>query len=107
VADWLRERENGIDLSVRLTPRAARDAISGIETSADGRSHLAVRVRAVPERGAANAALERLVADGLGLPRSRVAIVAGQTARLKTVRVEGTPATLRDRLQRLALPADE
>ncbi|TIV00536.1 MAG: DUF167 domain-containing protein, partial [Mesorhizobium sp.] len=65
-----RPRDDGIDLFVRLTPKAAVDRIEGIETAADGRSHLKARVRAVPENGAANTALERMVAKALGVPGS-------------------------------------
>jgi uncharacterized protein YggU (UPF0235/DUF167 family) len=89
-----RLRDNGVDLFVRLTPKAAMDRLEGIETSADGRSHLKARVRAVPENGAANQALERLIAKALGVPRSAVSVAAGGTARLKTLRVLGDPAAL-------------
>ncbi|MET2832341.1 DUF167 family protein [Mesorhizobium shangrilense] len=89
-----RTRENGIELFVRLTPKSSMDRLEGIETSADGRSHLKARVRAVPENGAANTALERLVGKTLGVPASAVSVVAGGTARLKTLRVVGEPATL-------------
>ncbi|TIT95823.1 MAG: DUF167 domain-containing protein, partial [Mesorhizobium sp.] len=78
---------DGIDLYVRLTPKAALDRIEGVETAADGRSHLKARVRAVPENGAANAALERMVAKAVGVPGSTVSVVAGGTSRLKTVRI--------------------
>lgn len=86
-----RMRNDGVDLFVRLTPKAAMDRL---ETSADGRGHLKARVRAVPENGAANQALERLVAKALGVPRSAVSVAAGGTARLKTLRVLGDPAAL-------------
>jgi uncharacterized protein YggU (UPF0235/DUF167 family) len=89
-----RPRDDGIDLYVRLTPKAALDRIEGIETAADGRSHLKARVRAVPENGAANAALVRLVAKALGVPGSAVSVVAGGTSRLKTLRVVGDAAAL-------------
>ena len=89
-----RLRENGVDLFVRLTPKAALDRLEGVETSADGRSHLKARVRAVPENGAANQALEKLTAKALGVPPSAVSVVAGGTARLKTVRIAGDPAML-------------
>ncbi|RWK37981.1 DUF167 family protein [Mesorhizobium sp.] len=89
-----RMRNDGVDLLVRLTPKAAVDRLEGIEISADGRSHLKARVRAVPENGAANQALERLVAKALGVPRSAVSVVAGGTARLKTLRISGDPAAL-------------
>jgi uncharacterized protein YggU (UPF0235/DUF167 family) len=89
-----RLRDGGVDLFVRLTPKAALDRLEGVETSADGRSHFKARVRAVPENGAANQALERLLAKALGVPTSAVSVVAGGTARLKTVRISGDPATL-------------
>ncbi|CDX52349.1 conserved hypothetical protein [Mesorhizobium plurifarium] len=97
-----RQRDNGIDLFVRLTPKAALDRIDGIETAADGRSHLKARVRAVPENGAANQALERMLAKALGVPVSAVSVVAGGTARLKTLRVVGDAAELIERLQTLS-----
>ncbi|RWM22183.1 MAG: DUF167 domain-containing protein [Mesorhizobium sp.] len=90
----LRSRDDGVDLFVRLTPKAAMDRLEGIEISADGRSHLKARVRAVPENGAANQALERLVAEALGVPRSAVSVVAGGAARLNTLHVLGDPAML-------------
>lgn len=89
-----RLRDNGIDLFVRLTPKAALDRIDGVETAADGRSHLKARVRAVPENGAANQALERMMAKALGVPTSAVSVIAGGTSRLKTLRVVGDAAEL-------------
>ncbi|PBB66750.1 hypothetical protein CK228_19325 [Mesorhizobium sp. WSM4312] len=89
-----RIRENGIDLFVRLTPKSSVDRLEGVETAADGRSHFKARVRAVPENGAANHALERLVAKTLGVPASAVSVVAGGTARLKTLRIAGDPKVL-------------
>ena len=89
-----RVRENGIDLFVRLTPKSSVDRVEGVEAAADGRSHLKARVRAVPENGAANKALERLVAKTLGVPASAVSVVTGGTSRLKTVRIAGDPQAL-------------
>ncbi|RJT39777.1 DUF167 domain-containing protein [Mesorhizobium waimense] len=98
---FFRTRSDGIDLFVRLTPKAALDRLEGVETTADGRSHLKARVRAVPENGAANAALEKLVAKALGVPASTVSVVAGGTARLKTLRIFGEPAALAKRIEAL------
>lgn len=71
---------------MRLTPRADREAIV-----LDG-DLLRVRVAAPPVGGQANAALTKLLAKRLGVPRSRVSVVRGQTAREKVVRVEGLAA---------------
>jgi uncharacterized protein YggU (UPF0235/DUF167 family) len=96
-----RLRDGGVDLFVRLTPKAALDRLESVETTADGRSHLKARVRAVPENGAANQALERLLAKALGVPGSAVSVVAGGTARLKTVRIAGDPAILAKSIEAL------
>lgn len=73
------------DLRVRLTPRADRDAVSGVGD--DG--VVGVRVTAPPVDGKANAALCKVLAKRLGVPPSRVEVVKGHTARDKTVRVMG------------------
>ena len=86
---YLQIRPDGVVLAVRLTPKAARDVVDGPGETADGKSHLKVRVRAVPEKGKANKALEALLAGWLGVPASTVSVIAGGTARLKTVMVSG------------------
>ncbi|KRE15694.1 hypothetical protein ASE63_15690 [Bosea sp. Root381] len=90
---------DGLRLTVRLTPRGGRDAIDGIEALADGRFVLKVRVRAAPSDGEANAALTALLAREFDLPRSAVTLVAGATARLKTVALMSVPAALDERLR--------
>ena len=94
----------GVTLNLRVTPNAGRDAIDGVETRADGEMVLRVRVRAVPDRGRANAAVLALLAEALGVPKSRVTLLAGATARRKTVAVTGDPLDLAERLRRLAGP---
>ena len=76
-------------LIVRLTPRGGRDAVEGWARDEDGRPHLKARVAAPPLDGAANAALERLIAKALKRPRGAVRIVAGEHARLKHLEIEG------------------
>ena len=93
-----RRHAGGVELFVRLTPKSARDAIEGVEAGADGRAFLKARVRAVPEKGKANQALEKLLASALGVPASSVSVVAGGTARVKTVRVAGDPELIEAQL---------
>lgn len=91
----------------RLTPRSSREAIEGIEGTADGPAFKA-RVRAVPEDGAANAALEKLVAAWLGVSKSSVKLSSGGKSRVKTLDVEGEPGQLAALLQeKLATAADD
>jgi hypothetical protein len=87
----------GIAIRVRLTPRSQRDSIDGLEETAEGTA-LKARVRAVPESGAANAALERLLAGWLGVPKSSVEVIAGGKSRLKTIAVSGNSEELQRQL---------
>ena len=84
-------------LHVRLTPRADADRIDGWTTDADGRPVLAVRVRAAPIEGEANAALEALIAKALGVRKSSVFVARGGQSRLKAVEVEGLDAAEAER----------
>ena len=94
MATFFRETAEGVAISIRLTPRSSSDAIEGVEETADGRTHLKARVRAVPEDGKANKALEKLLAKALGLPPRDVSVTSGATSRLKTVSVAGRPDDL-------------
>ena len=76
-------------LPVRLTPGAAADRIDGWDVDADGRPVLRVRVRARPVEGEANAALLRLLARALGVPKSAVALDRGGQSRLKMLTIAG------------------
>jgi uncharacterized protein (TIGR00251 family) len=92
----------GVLVSVRLTPRSARDAIDGVEELADGRLVLKARVRAVPEAGKANAALMRLLAKTLHVPATSVSLAAGASARTKTVRIAAAPSVAETVIEALA-----
>ena len=85
---------DGILLSVRLTPKGGRDQIDGIEKLSDGRMVLKARVRAIPEDGEANAALQKLIAKNIGVPASRISLQSGHTSRLKVLKIEGDGAAL-------------
>jgi hypothetical protein len=83
----------GVTLKVRLTPKSARDEIGGVEAFG-GETVLKARVRALPEDGRANDALERLVAHWLKAPPSSVSVVQGGKSRVKQILIEGEAETL-------------
>ena len=93
--------QTSVRLRVRLTPRAGRDSLGAIEELANGEAVLVAHVRAVPEKGEANTALAELVARTLGVAKSKVAVVSGQTSRVKTVRIDGDPDSLAAAVERL------
>jgi uncharacterized protein len=80
-------------VAVRLTPRGGRDAVDGWALDGDGRPYLKVRVSSPPVDGAANAALLVFLAKTLKIPRSAVRLVAGDTARIKRLELDGVTAS--------------
>ena len=94
-----RTGEGGV-LYVLVTPKAARDHIFGPVTDGDGR-RLKAAVRMAPEKGKANAALCKLLGEGLGLPKSAFEVISGHTSRRKAVRFSGDGALLEEKLAQL------
>jgi len=75
---------DGVTFSVRVQPRAKRNAVAGFVNGA-----LKVCVTAPPADGRANEAVIKMLAEVLGVKRRQVQIVTGATNRDKVVRVTG------------------
>jgi uncharacterized protein len=101
--DPWRYSTDGISVALRVTPRGGRDEIDGIETRANGRTVVKVRVRAIADGGEANRAVTELLAKALRVPRARVRILSGATSRLKQIAVQGDPARLGEALRVLTM----
>jgi len=71
-------------IAVKVVPRAAKDEIVGWLDGA-----LKIRIRAPPEDGRANRALEELLAEALGLKKNAVTVAAGRSSARKRVEVAG------------------
>jgi uncharacterized protein YggU (UPF0235/DUF167 family) len=92
----LAHEENGrLLVSVRVTPRAGRDALA-LEGGV-----LRIRLAAAPVDGAANAALLALLATRLRVPTRAVTLLRGATSREKLVAIAGLSAA--DFWQRLGI----
>ncbi len=86
--------ENGVTLKIRVQPKASRNQVEGYRGDV-----LRLRVTAPPQAGEANAAVVSLLAQALGVPKSRVQIVRGHSSREKLVEVESlTPGEVERRL---------
>lgn len=75
--------QKGSALAVRVTPRASKNEIS--EVLNDGT--VKVRLTAPPVEGKANSALIAFLAEVIGVPQSKIEIVAGETGRDKLVSI--------------------
>ena len=83
-------------LDVKVVPKSSRDRVVGWVGD-----RLKVAVTAAPERGKANAAVIEVVAEALGVSRSRVRVASGERAPLKTLEIEGVgKADARSRLSK-------
>jgi uncharacterized protein (TIGR00251 family) len=76
-------------LSVRLTPGSAKEDVGGGWIDEKGGHWLSARVRAMPEKGKANAALIALLSKRLDWPKGAILLESGDTNRLKRLRIIG------------------
>ena len=83
----IRTTATGVELDIRVIPRAKRTMLDGERDGA-----VLVRLAAPPVEGAANDALIRYFADTLRLPRHAVRILSGQRGRRKRVAIDGVTA---------------
>ena len=85
---------DGLQVAIRLLPRARTDRLVGVAAYAAGGHVLKATVTAPAEAGRANEALLQLLARAWRLPRRDLSIVAGSTSRNKIVRASGDPQRL-------------
>ena len=71
----------GTEITVRVTPKASRNAI------VEEKGSLKVFVTTAPEGGKANDAVRKLLAKGLGIAPSKLALIRGETSREKVFRI--------------------
>ena len=83
----VRETQTGVVFEIRVVPRASRSEAAGIQGDA-----LKLRIAAPPVEGKANEECIRLLARLFGVKRAQVEILAGRTARTKTVAIAGIRA---------------
>jgi len=86
--------DDGVRAFLRVTPKASRNAITGLADTVDGGKALKVSVTAVPENGKANAAVIKLLAKAWGVAKSTLAVTAGASDRNKTLHIAGEPVQL-------------
>ncbi len=91
------DHAEGCVLSVRAQPGARRNGVQGEQGGA-----LKIAVTAPPEDGRANAALIEALRDALGVKRSQIELLSGQTSRMKKFLIRGvTKAALETRVAAL------
>ena len=91
----IKESASGVTFSIKVHPRARKDAITGELGDA-----LKLSLTAPPIDGRANHACIDFFANLLKLPRSSITIASGQNSRNKVIHIAGlSAAALRQRLK--------
>jgi uncharacterized protein (TIGR00251 family) len=91
------ERDGAVTFEVIVQPRASRAGVGPVVGD-----RLRVAVSAPPVDGKANEAVVRVLSEALGVARSAIEIVRGETGRRKTIRVRGVGMA---RVLAMAVPA--
>ena len=98
------DAKRGAAITVKVTPRAKKTAVAGLMD--DGT--IKIKIAAPPVDGAANKALIEFLSETLGLPKSQVDIVAGETSERKLISLVGiSPDKVDSILRGLAGAAEE
>jgi uncharacterized protein len=91
----LEPHADGTILPIKAQPGARRNELRDVQDGA-----LKVSVTQAPEKGKANKAVVELLAKKLGLKKSQIELMAGETSREKRFLVRGIDAkTLASRIQ--------
>ena len=94
---WIKSHETGSTLSLYIQPGASRSEIAG-----EHGDRLKVKIKAPPRDGEANEALIEFFAEILGLGKSKVELVQGESSRQKVLWVALPPERVLSVVQSLA-----
>jgi len=81
---WIREASGGVVVSLLIQPRASKNQVSGLQGD-----RLKLRLTAPPVEGAANKMCTTFLAKCLGVAKSNLEIVSGQSSRQKQILIHG------------------
>ncbi|HFC04629.1 MAG TPA: DUF167 domain-containing protein [Rhizobiales bacterium] len=91
MADTLWQKsKHGLTIRLRVTPKASKNAITGVYTDANGVMSLKVSTTAQPEKGKANKAVIAILSKKFGKAKSFFKVISGETDRNKTILLDGS-----------------
>lgn len=92
------QKNNQNFLAVKLSPKSSKDTIIGITYDQYENEYLAVKVRALPEKGKANIALIAFLSKLFAVPKTHMELVSGHTNSHKTIKIDGDFQTLQEKI---------
>lgn len=77
-------------LRIKVIPKSAKTEIVDIMEDTEHGKTIKIRLKAVPEKGKANAELIRFLSKELGISSDQISIISGKTDRIKLIRIHGS-----------------
>lgn len=75
---------HGDKIIIKATPKAKQNSIVRQDDS-DGQRHYRIHTTAIPDNGKANEAIIKMLAKELGIAKSKLVLIRGETARDKII----------------------
>jgi hypothetical protein len=75
-------------LRIKVLPKSAKNEVTEIMNDDSGEQTIKIRIKAVPEKGRANAELIKFLSDELSIPKDKIFIISGKTSHLKLIRLD-------------------
>ena len=83
----IHEEDEGVLFTVKIIPASSKTALAGLLEGT-----LKIKISAPPQKGKANQALIRFLAEKLGVKKNSIKITSGQTKEIKTIKIAGLSA---------------
>lgn len=74
-------------LRIKVIPKSSKNEITEIMEDTEGEQTIKIRIKAVPEKGKANAELIKFLSKELNIPKQNIKILSGKTEQLKLVKI--------------------
>lgn len=77
-------------LRIKVIPRSAKNEVVEIMEDETGEKTIKIRIKAIPEKGKANAELIKFLSKELSLPKDQISILSGKQDQLKLLKFKWT-----------------
>ena len=74
-------------LRIKVIPNSNTNEIKEIMTDDSGEETIKIKIKAIPEKGKANAELIKFLSKELEIKKSNISIISGKTDRIKLIRI--------------------
>jgi hypothetical protein len=75
-------------LRIKVIPKSPKNEITEIMRDHEGEETIKIRLKAVPEKGKANAELIKFLSKELGIAKDKISIISGKTEQLKLIKIK-------------------